>query len=469
MTNGVTTTAITAVGPYIGTNTVLTLTATPAATATHYNWVLPLGAHQLSGDHTNVITVDFAGVASGTTALPISVFSVNGCDLVSTVAKTLSLTRALPPTPGVITPSTTNVCSVAGTTGTVTYSIADVAGAFANGYVWAVPTGASITSGQGSTSITVSFLSSFTAGNVSVTAANGVGTSLVRVYMVAKLAPAAPLTLSGQLAGLCAGPAYSYSFAAGVNATSYLITGPSGSVITSASNSTNTTNSIITSDLAFTVVYPSSAIANISIVASNGCSTAAAKLFVVTKAMSAPTAITGPTAVNSCTSYTYTTPLVTGATTYTWTVPAGAQIDGGQGTNSLQVTFATTTTGAMLKVKVSNTCSLSSLDKSSAALTITTCSGGKSVVETAITAKAPFGAKAYPNPFAESFKLDLSTTSDQPVEVKVYDMMGKLVEVRQVNLSELSTQEVGDRYPTGVYNVIVSQGENVKTLRMIKR
>ena len=27
----------------------------------------------------------------------------------------------------------------------------------------------------------------------------------------------------------------------------------------------------------------------------------------------------------------------------------------------------------------------------------------------------------------------------------------------------------GDRYPSGVYNVIVTQGENTKTLRVIKR
>jgi len=53
--------------------------------------------------------------------------------------------------------------------------------------------------------------------------------------------------------------------------------------------------------------------------------------------------------------------------------------------------------------------------------------------------------------------------------VKVYDMIGKLVEARQIGVAEFGSLEVGERYPSGVYNIIVTQGENVKTLRVIKR
>jgi hypothetical protein len=80
-----------------------------------------------------------------------------------------------------------------------------------------------------------------------------------------------------------------------------------------------------------------------------------------------------------------------------------------------------------------------------------------------------FAVKAYPNPFAENFKLDLQTSTEGPLEVKVYDMIGKLVETRQVSVADMATQEVGAKYPSGVYNIIVTQGENVKTLRVIKR
>lgn len=39
-----------------------------------------------------------------------------------------------------------------------------------------------------------------------------------------------------------------------------------------------------------------------------------------------------------------------------------------------------------------------------------------------------FKAVAYPNPFAESFKLAITSESDASIEVRVYDMIGKLLE-----------------------------------------
>jgi GEVED domain/Putative metal-binding motif/Secretion system C-terminal sorting domain len=78
-----------------------------------------------------------------------------------------------------------------------------------------------------------------------------------------------------------------------------------------------------------------------------------------------------------------------------------------------------------------------------------------------------FQAIASPNPFASTFGLNLSTTSEEMVQVRVYDMLGKLIEDRKAQVSDII--ELGENYPSGVYNVIVSQGENIKTLRVIKR
>ena len=78
-------------------------------------------------------------------------------------------------------------------------------------------------------------------------------------------------------------------------------------------------------------------------------------------------------------------------------------------------------------------------------------------------------AKAYPNPFSENFNLDLTTSSVEKVGVAIYDMTGKLIEQREVNAEEVSGLQVGDRFASGVYNVIVTQGNEVKTLRVIKR
>ncbi|MFD0984054.1 T9SS type A sorting domain-containing protein, partial [Flavobacterium myungsuense] len=80
-----------------------------------------------------------------------------------------------------------------------------------------------------------------------------------------------------------------------------------------------------------------------------------------------------------------------------------------------------------------------------------------------------FNVKAFPNPFATHFNLDIESSSDAQVEMKVYDMIGRQLEVRKATVSELSVLEVGRNYPAGVYNIIVSQGEKVKSLRMVKR
>jgi hypothetical protein len=107
-------------------------------------------------------------------------------------------------------------------------------------------------------------------------------------------------------------------------------------------------------------------------------------------------------------------------------------------------------------------------DSVTATFTITKAGNcGKVTVDNDV--KTPMVAKAYPNPFSETFNLDLTTSSVEKVGVAIYDMTGKLIEQREVNADEVSGLQIGDRFSSGVYNVIVSQGSEVKTLRVIKR
>ena len=87
------------------------------------------------------------------------------------------------------------------------------------------------------------------------------------------------------------------------------------------------------------------------------------------------------------------------------------------------------------------------------------------LTETAIV----FNATAYPNPFANNFQLDIKTSSEEALQVKVYDMLGKLVDNQILDGTQVEAFEIGSNYPSGVYNVIVSQGDNLKTVRVIKR
>ena len=80
-----------------------------------------------------------------------------------------------------------------------------------------------------------------------------------------------------------------------------------------------------------------------------------------------------------------------------------------------------------------------------------------------------FEATAFPNPFATNFTLDIQSSSDAVVELKVFDMIGRTLEVKKASVSELTSLQIGHNYPAGIYNLVVKQGQNVKSIRMIKK
>ncbi|GGC78539.1 hypothetical protein GCM10011508_02500 [Flavobacterium lutivivi] len=85
------------------------------------------------------------------------------------------------------------------------------------------------------------------------------------------------------------------------------------------------------------------------------------------------------------------------------------------------------------------------------------------------TTSEVFSVKGYPNPYDYEFSLQMESSSDARVSIKVYDMVGKLIDTREVQPMDVPTVSIGSRYPSGVYNVVVSQGEHTQTLRMVKR
>jgi hypothetical protein len=80
-----------------------------------------------------------------------------------------------------------------------------------------------------------------------------------------------------------------------------------------------------------------------------------------------------------------------------------------------------------------------------------------------------FEAIASPNPFANNFHLNVTAASDEDIVLKVYDMTGRLLENGPVKGREFDSLEIGQQYPSGVYNVLVSQGAELKVLRVVKQ
>ncbi len=82
----------------------------------------------------------------------------------------------------------------------------------------------------------------------------------------------------------------------------------------------------------------------------------------------------------------------------------------------------------------------------------------------------PFNVTAYPNPSADYFMLKLqglSYEASQKVEVNVFDLLGRQVYSKQGSAQD--AYEFGQQFQVGVYLVTVKQGNNIASLKVIKK
>jgi hypothetical protein len=77
--------------------------------------------------------------------------------------------------------------------------------------------------------------------------------------------------------------------------------------------------------------------------------------------------------------------------------------------------------------------------------------------------------KAIPNPFETEYVLMAQGGNQSPVQVSVYDMLGKQIEQFSVEANELENRSLGGNYTSGIYNVMISQGDDQQVVRIIKK
>ncbi|HSI89610.1 MAG TPA: gliding motility-associated C-terminal domain-containing protein, partial [Adhaeribacter sp.] len=309
--------------------------------ASGYTWTVPAGWTITAGQNTNSITVTV-----GTTPGTISVAATNGCATGTATTLALTPTTTPPVTPGAISGNTVPCTGQSN----VTYSIANVTGAAS--YTWTVPAGWTITSGQGTNSITVN--TGNAAGNVEVSAVNSCGPGTASVLAVTPSSTAAPATgpIAGNTVPCISQNGITYSIAPVVGASSYAWTLPGGWVITSGQGTTTIT------------VTAGSTSGNVTVTAANGCGTGVPSDLAVSPAFTppaAPVAISGNSVPCSAGgTLTYSVPVVGSAASYTWAVPTGWTIASGQGTNTITVNPGAA--GGAITVFASNGCGDSAPD-----------------------------------------------------------------------------------------------------------
>ena len=327
--------------------TTATYSVTAVEGATHYVWNLPSGLTLTSQTGPSVTVA----VASTFTSGVIKVNAYNACN--ATAVRELTVTKATILPGGVSYSITGNpiICANGSQTYTSTYVDNGV-------YTWTVPTGLTITSGQGTNSITVAAGANFVSGRIQSTCVVS-GVTFTASYMVSGVAQ--PSTISGPV-NLCSLSSATYSVTQ-VPGVAYVWQVPAGMSIVSGAG-TSTIN----------VSISSSSISNdISVRAQTECGLSSPTYLRVSStpimgAISGVTRVCGAVETtvdasgnivnnNPLNQYTYSVRQVQGATSYVWTVPSGATIQSGQGTNSIVVSYNLNTFGSgIISVRGVNAC-----------------------------------------------------------------------------------------------------------------
>jgi hypothetical protein len=280
----------------------------------------------------------------------------NGCTNSSNQSTTVN-NCAVPATPGSITTvgGTAKVCPGQ----SKTYSIAIVPGA--TSYSWTAPSGANITSGQGTNSINVNYTSGFTAasGTLSVIAINSCGNSLPRNLTISRNDPKTPATIVGQNFGLCGLSNVPYSTVAVAGMTyTWNFSVPNANIVSGQGTNSITANYLT----GFTTGL-------IQVTATNACGTSNPRNLTVRTTPALPTVINGSaTACINQIGVPFSIAPIATATSYTWNVPAGAKINDGTvlsssttlTTTATAVTVNFATTAGNVRVRSTNACGTSS-------------------------------------------------------------------------------------------------------------
>ncbi|WP_299760119.1 ice-binding family protein [uncultured Pontibacter sp.] len=291
----------------------LAYSISPVNGATSYNWVVPNGWAITAGQGTTSITV-----TAGATAGEVVITAVNACGNGGSSRKTV-VSQTTPLTPE-ISLGPINPCQNV----TTTYSVTASTAGNIDAYIWEVPTGWKIVSGQNTSTLEV--IANGTAGKIKVTAKNSCQTSGTAVLDVvpSPAVPATPSAITGT-PEVCAGTTVTYAVENPGKGVAYTWVVPEGWNIVSGQGTANLT----------VTAGPGAGI--ISVTGANGCGTTDPASLQVA-AMPAEGISSIKDTSTPCVGLSYEVEPVVGATNYTWTVPAGWSIISGQGTTKITVT-----------------------------------------------------------------------------------------------------------------------------------
>lgn len=419
--------------------------------ATSYEWLAPAGCY-FDGLITNVspyitnslsVTITFP---SGYTGGAVGVASQVAC--YTSPYKYITVNNA-PSVPSLIA-GNAGVCPPV----TESYSVTNTSGLT---YNWIAPANASIASGAGTNSVTVDYLSGFSGGQLKVSASSACGTSAERKLNISLASgiSARPSAINGQISNLCG--------ATGVVFTALPLT--AGATYTF---STSVAGAIVSPGPANNqalIDFPASGWnkATVSVIMQKTCSSPSPSRTIDIKGAPGTDIISGPSAAGSGqTGVQYNVSLLTPAVTYGWTLPSGSVITNGAGTNAITVTFGSNS--GYIICNRSNACG-----NSSAKLFVTVSAprlAGSPSFEAAET-----DISIYPNPSSDYLNIEFTSTLNEPSEIILADISGRLVYKSLINSVKGYNSHVLDlsSFSKGIYMLQLNvDGKNISSRIVIE-
>lgn len=281
---------------------------------------------------TNLNTTTGATVIANPTAT--TTYTVVGTDNGCTSSASITVSVITQPIVNV-TASTTSICN--GQSATLTASGADT-------YTWSPSTGLNTTTGA----TVIATPATTTTYTVTGFVAGGCfSTNTITINAnTGGAAPAMPGLIAGNKKP-CPTVNENYSVALVANAIGYTWTVPAGVTIVSGQG----TNNI---QVSFGSNFSSG---SVSVVANGACGVSAKRSLTITKNMPAtPSSISGPVTGLCNAAGNFTAATVSGATTYTWSVPTGASLLSGQGTKIASINVSSSFNSGNVCVTADNSC-----------------------------------------------------------------------------------------------------------------
>ncbi|MGE5425367.1 MAG: T9SS type A sorting domain-containing protein, partial [Syntrophothermus sp.] len=200
---------------------------------------------------------------------------------------------------------------------------------------------------------------------------------------------------------------------------------------------------------------------DISVVAANSCGTSApvAKTLTIETIPTAVASVSGPdTVCSNHGNYSYSVPVVPEATTYEWTLPTGATITSGAGTNDVVIAFAENAVSGNITVAGHNTCGNG--PSATKPVSVKQCTGINDLNNSGVT--------IYPNPTSGAVTVVLKGMQNQ-VEFQVISINGQILQKADWNLaSGEATRHVDlSGFAKGVYYLKFISNDKVLVNKII--